>query len=691
MAAGRAEVSERFQVKCQDPLLDLILQKYIQASRDTIRGPVAIKADLNLFSKSTTDNKRFNKPEIPDEFKLRPTNFDEYSISCFSVGGEKRLAFTELVRTVLKEINVHDIFKKRDILLIFTSKCTQKQLDELKYVGVLPWTSTSSNLITKSDAYRLCGALQGHLASKSETIKHSPASFQVYHECFGGCIGTFDPEFFVDPNSPCIQCAECKGIFSTTKFVSHNHTSYDEVHTCHWGFDSSRWRIYLMLVEQKACPELLSLWNSMKKKFNGSHNIVKGDNEQSSSQDAEFVAYINSPDHKKTVISPIETLRNLEEATVKPERRESTSAFHPWSPKPSRANSSSSRIYENQSKSTDLFRYPANSDAHLYNAALANKSKMNQQRATCGCIPSSPLYSECQQCRNAAHSTCSSSLHLLAQKASERPCEENMSRHNVNKNNCSCDQCKQAKPPGSSLENSVEDIINNFTSIDMKLTTSAKDLAKLLSSAIKQLHISQEDKVREIAISNQRLQTELHLFKLESQKKLCEARDTKAHVEQELETLHRERQKELSLFHQMRWELANQQKEGASQQQISKLQKEINHLKTHLEQSTIDRTNLQKQLNWSHVIHKKATPAEKWSPFPTMARKFSDSEDSEELMQSSSSTTVYPSQQVSVLLKTESDLMYENNPLSPATKTMKLDKESETKGDDSTSDIEVED
>lgn len=106
----------------------------------------------------------------------------------------------------------------------------------------------------------------------------------------------------------------------------------------------------------------------------------------------------------------------------------------------------------------------------------------------------------------------------------------------------------------------------------------------------------------------------------------------------------------------MRWELANQQKEGASQQQISKLQKEINHLKTHLEQSTIDRTNLQKQLNWSHVIHKKTTPTEKWSPFPTMARKFSDSEDSEELMQSSSSTTVYPSQQVSVLLKTESDL-----------------------------------
>ena len=97
------------------------------------------------------------------------------------------------------------------------------------------------------------------------------------------------------------------------------------------------------------------------------------------------------------------------------------------------------------------------------------------------------------------------------------------------------------------LETSVEDIIKNFTSKDMKLTTSTKDLARFLSSAIKQLHISQEDKVREMSVNNQRLQTELHLVKLESQKKLCEARDTKAHVEQELETLYRERQKVLPI------------------------------------------------------------------------------------------------------------------------------------------------
>ena len=533
------------QHKYKDPLLDLILQKYIQASRDTIRGPVAIKADLNLFNKHNLGEKGFKKPEIPEESKLQPTNLDGFSISSFSVGGEKRLAFTELVRTVLKDINVSDIFKKRDNLLIFTSKCTQKQLDELKYVGVLPWTSTSSNLITKSDAYRLCGALQGHLALKSE-VKSSPASFEVYHECFGGCIGTFDPDLYVEPNSACIKCAECKSLYSPMKFVSHNHTSYDEVHTCHWGFDSSRWRIYLMLVEQKACPELLNLWKNIKIKFISTQNQSTVSHFDQS-QDADFVAFIHSPDHKKAMVSPIEVLRNQEEIKYKEnEKKDCTSAFRPWSPSP--ASSGFSKRFETLN-SPDHFKYPNNNIDSFSGSNFSGPNNSNKHLANCGCGPAAPHYMNCNQCRSAAHSNCSSNLHILAQKASERPCEGIPTKGSFDKNiatkTCSCEQCNHKNT--DMLETSVEDIIKNFTSKDMKLTTSTKDLARFLSSAIKQLHISQEDKVREMSVNNQRLQTELHLVKLESQKKLCEARDTKAHVEQELETLYRERQKVLPI------------------------------------------------------------------------------------------------------------------------------------------------
>ena len=70
-----------------------------------------------------------------------------------------------------------------------------------------------------------------------------------------------------------------------------------------------------------------------------------------------------------------------------------------------------------------------------------------------------------------------------------------------------------------------------------------RDLAKILADELKKLSLTNDDKVQQISISNQRLQTELQLVKIESSKRLAEVRDSKAHVEQELEMLHRERQK----------------------------------------------------------------------------------------------------------------------------------------------------
>jgi len=502
--------------KEKDPLLDLILQKYIQTSRDSIHGPVALKTDkkLSVLNNKTNETKKI-LDAIPEESKLERANLDEHTVSGFIVGGEKRICFSEIVQAVLKDVNVQEIFKRRDNLLIFTSKCSQKQLDELKYHGVLPWTTTSSNLITKSDAFRLIGALQGNLAPKAETVKRSQHSFEVYHECFGGCIGLMEPDFYTSVSSPCIRCTECNGLFSTNKFVSHNHSPYNEAHTCHWGFDSTNWRIYTMLVEQTPKRELLGLWDSIRNKFNPNAHYSSLEKSDSKCQDADFVAYINSPDHKKAMVSPIENLRNREQAASSSTSSASVSAFRPWSPPPP-SSSLSSKYMLNSSNSR--FTFPNNSGQSMHDRTRDN-------------CPVSPVYLNCKQCKDAAHATCPSGIHNRPDYIKEKG----------QNGNCNCPDCQ--KFSNATLEGSIEKILRNFTTNENQLTTSSRDLAKLLSNELKKLSLTNDEKVREISINNQRLQTELQLVKIESNKRLAEARDTKAHVEQELELLHRERQK----------------------------------------------------------------------------------------------------------------------------------------------------
>ena len=481
--------------KPRDPLLDLILQKYIQSSRDSIHGPVALKTDKKLVSlnKGTEQKLMMKFDVIPDESKLGAANLDGHSVSGFIVGGEKRLCFTEIAHTVLKDVNVQEIIKKRDNLLIFTSKCSQKQLDELKYHEVLPWTTTSSNLMTISDAFRLIGALQCNLAIKVDPVKRSSSAFEVYHECFGGCIGLLDPDMYSAVNAPCIRCTECNGLFSTKKFVSHNHSNYDEVHTCHWGFDSSNWRIYIMLVEQHPTQDHVTLWQSVRAKYTRNHHSTL-EKTDAKGQDADFMAYINSPDNKKELVSPIENHRTKQAASSA--SASSGSAFRPWSP-----SNSSSRF----SKCYDKFTFPS--------------SKHGESRDN---YPTSPVYLNCKQCNSASHALCSG-------KHTRREKEIHVS--------CSCNECK------NSVEGSLEKILQTFTSQDNRLTTEPRDLAKILTDELKKLSLTNDERVQQISISNQRLQTELQLVKIESSKRLAEVRDSKAHVEQELEMLHRERQK----------------------------------------------------------------------------------------------------------------------------------------------------
>ncbi|VVC88631.1 unnamed protein product [Leptidea sinapis] len=161
-------------------------------------------------------------------------------ISCFSVGGERRLCLPQILTSVLTDFSLEQINRVCDELQIYCSRCTPEQLHELKATGVLPRSAPSCGLITQTDAERLCAALLP--AARACAPLPAPA-FRVYHECFGGARGR------LAPGPALVQCADCRAVFAPRRFVAHSHAP--EHRTCHWGFDSARWRRFLLVSEDE--------------------------------------------------------------------------------------------------------------------------------------------------------------------------------------------------------------------------------------------------------------------------------------------------------------------------------------------------------------------------------------------------------------------------------------------------------
>ena len=196
--------------------------------------------------------------------KRSETLLEGERISCFVVGGEKRLCLPQILNSVLQDFSLQQINQVCDELQIYCSRCTRDQLEELKLLGILPRNAPSCGLITQTDAERLVSALLSRsetylcksdidnkrLDNKKDIEKESITKFKVYHECFGKCKGLFDAELFLSEDSLCIECNECGFLFSPQRFVRHAHGALEN-RTCHWGFDSSNWRSYLLLTRDQ--------------------------------------------------------------------------------------------------------------------------------------------------------------------------------------------------------------------------------------------------------------------------------------------------------------------------------------------------------------------------------------------------------------------------------------------------------
>ncbi|XP_033825814.1 v-ski avian sarcoma viral oncogene homolog a [Periophthalmus magnuspinnatus] len=260
------------------PGLQQTLKQFHLSSMSSLGGPAAFSARWQhelLFKKDGKEPEpvlqHLPPPVMPGPLFIPSdrsterceTVLEGETISCFVVGGEKRLCLPQILNTVLRDFSLQQINAVCDELHIYCSRCTAEQLEILKVMGILPFSAPSCGLITKTDSERLCNALiyggtypprcKKELSGSLE-LEITEKSFKVYHECFGKCRGLFVPELYSSPGAACIQCMDCRLMYPTHKFVVHSHKA-QENRTCHWGFDSANWRAYVLLGQDYTAKE----------------------------------------------------------------------------------------------------------------------------------------------------------------------------------------------------------------------------------------------------------------------------------------------------------------------------------------------------------------------------------------------------------------------------------------------------
>lgn len=345
------------------PGLQQTLKQFHISSMSSLGGPAAFSARWQhelLFKKEGKEPEpvlqHLPPPVMPGPLFIPSdrsterceTVLEGETISCFVVGGEKRLCLPQILNTVLRDFSLQQINAVCDELHIYCSRCTADQLEILKVMGILPFSAPSCGLITKTDAERLCNALiyggtypprcKKDLSGTGPLeLELTERSFKVYHECFGKCKGLFVPELYSNPNAPCIQCMDCRLMYPTHKFVVHSHKA-QENRTCHWGFDSANWRAYILLGQDYTVKEentrLEQVLDELKEKFDFANKYKR----KASTRTSDPVPF-KKPKHEDVLLqSPLgdkDKQHDLLQShkglnCIQPRQR--PSAFRPWSP-----------------------------------------------------------------------------------------------------------------------------------------------------------------------------------------------------------------------------------------------------------------------------------------------------------------------------------------------------------------------
>ncbi|CAB3365242.1 Hypothetical predicted protein [Cloeon dipterum] len=250
------------QKRMYSPHLKKVLKTYQLTAQRSLKGPAGVDSKVEVKAGGSSPPPPpppptqqpppvFYTQDRPNSSELLETVLRGASISCFNVGGELRLCLPQVINSVLHGFQATVIYMQCDELMIHCSRSSLEQLDVLKRDRQLPETAVSCGLITQTDAERLSGALLNAQAMPSKVAASAADSvIRVYHECFGVCYGLLTPALFDHGESECIECCDCRRLFSPQHFVTHVHADLEN-RTCHWGFDSAKWRVYLLLDEDQ--------------------------------------------------------------------------------------------------------------------------------------------------------------------------------------------------------------------------------------------------------------------------------------------------------------------------------------------------------------------------------------------------------------------------------------------------------
>lgn len=242
-----------------NPLIKRLLRNYQETAERSLQGPArsndhVCPCDGQLSAEyrrlGITPGLMALSRVRGDPHRRLETSLEGEKISCFVVGGERRLCVPQLLNTVLSRFSLSEINSACDSLRIHITLADDRQLTVLRRDMVLPETAHGCGLMTQSDAQRLCTALLGNYRStrSSLTADDPHDSIPVMHRCFGKCAG------WLRASARLVTCAACHNEFDVEQFVCHSH-GHQESRTCHWGFDAANWRLYLQLSPDVADDE----------------------------------------------------------------------------------------------------------------------------------------------------------------------------------------------------------------------------------------------------------------------------------------------------------------------------------------------------------------------------------------------------------------------------------------------------
>ncbi|KAF5908714.1 ski oncogene-like, partial [Clarias magur] len=484
------------------------------------------------------------------------TVLERETISCFVVGGEKRLCLPQILNSVLRDFTLQQINAVCDELHIYCSRCTAEQLEILKIMGILPFSAPSCGLITQTDAERLCNSLlhggalpppprlDKQLACSSAELEYTARAFKVYHECFGKCKGVFMPELYTSPHAACIQCLDCRLIFPTQKFVVHSHKRLEN-RTCHWGFDSSNWRAYILLDQDYNEKEEKATLEQLLKELKGKYDLMNKHKSSSvrehspvpTKKSKQELSCSSSNDKEKQAewLQCLATSANKDLKWLQIKQR--PSAFRPWSPRiASTEKAIPSHNHErSQPKHSESFASPPDN--------LQRKKKQAEQSGAEGsqlcyshksrpakCWPSGEYQTQPAACLpHPPQHDSNSDAEIEVDNCDEVSCSRSFTTGGAVKQHESIH--RPTATPGSELEALQQMLYSNLSS---------KEARERFLQEIVHMQVEQDIKLREALQAKRSLQQELEFLRVSKKGRLWEAVEAKHNLRKKLDRLRAE-------------------------------------------------------------------------------------------------------------------------------------------------------